>query len=350
MPIKTLQVRVRDKHAHALREMSVAVNQVWNFVNALSQRAIRERGLFLSAYDIHPYTKGSGKLLGLHSQTVQAITEEYVTRRKQFKKTKLRWRVSRGARRALGWVPVKSLEWRDGQVFHGGRYFKVFDSYGLSAYRLKSGSFSEDARGRWYLNIAAEVAEEKPKGTNAVGIDLGCKTVATASDGTVMASGRWYRDLEQSLAIAQRAKNKQRVRAIHAKIKHRRKDAQHKFTTDLVRHNAAIFVGDVDSMKLVKTQLAKSVLDAGWGQLKALLKSKCDRAGVVFEEVSEYLTTQTCSACGALPTQRPKGIAGLGIREWTCDACGSHHDRDINAARNILAVGLDRLAGEKVAA
>jgi transposase len=112
----------------------------------------------------------------------------------------------------------------------------------------------------------------------------------------------------------------------------------------------AIVVGDVSPQKLVKTNMAKSVLDAGWGQLKTMLAYKCDHAGVVFEVVNESYTTQTCSCCGSLPDSRPRGIAGLGIREWACCDCGAVHDRDVNAARNILAIGLDRLAGEKVAA
>jgi IS605 OrfB family transposase len=145
--------------------------------------------------------------------------------------------------------------------------------------------------------------------------------------------------------VAQRAHKKKRVRAIHAKIANRRKDAIHQFTTNLVKNNAAIFVGDVASVKLVKTRMAKSTLDASWSSLKTALEYKCHQAGVVFEEVNEAYSTQTCSACGALPQSRPKGIAGLGIREWTCSECGAVHDRDVNAARNILALGHERLAG-----
>ena len=130
----------------------------------------------------------------------------------------------------------------------------------------------------------------------------------------------------------------------NAKIANRRKDALHKFSRMLVNQHGEFIVGNVSSLKLVKTNMAKSVLDAGWGQLKSMLEYKCDHAGVVFEEVNEAYTSQTCSSCGAKPDSRPKGIAGLGIREWTCDACGAHHDRDINAARNILALGRERLA------
>ena len=90
--------------------------------------------------------------------------------------------------------------------------------------------------------------------------------------------------------------------------------------------------------------MALSVHDAGWGQLKTQLEYKCAYAGGVFKVVNEAYTSQTCSSCGALPETRPKGIAGLGIREWTC-ACGVTHDRDINAARNILALGYGRPVG-----
>jgi IS605 OrfB family transposase len=331
--------------------MARSVNFVWNYINELSHRSIKEKGRFLSAYDLHPYTKGSGKELGLHSQTLQCVAAEYVTRRKQFKKSHLNWRKSGGVRRSLGWVPINTgqAQWKNGQVFHNGCYYKVFDSYGLSQYKFRSASFNEDSRGRWYFNVVVDVAVAQSKGTAAVGIDLGCKEAATDSTGHRVI-GRRYRELEQKIAIAQRAKNKARVKAIHAKIKNRRSDDLHKYSRKLVNENAAIFVGNVNSLGLAKTKLAKSVLDAGWGMLKTQLEYKSAHAGCVFEVVNEGYTTQTCSCCRSIPASSPKGRAGLGIRGWTCSDCGAVHEcRDTNAAKNILAVGLDRLAGEKVA-
>ena len=102
-------------------------------------------------------------------------------------------------------------------------------------------------------------------------------------------------------------------------------------------------MGDVSSQKLVKTKMAKSTLDAGWSMLKTMLEYKSQQAGVVFEVVNESYTTQTCSCCGNIPASSPKGRAGLRIREWTCSDCGAAHNRDTNAARNILAAGLRRL-------
>ncbi|WP_372987590.1 RNA-guided endonuclease InsQ/TnpB family protein [Marinobacter sp.] len=343
---KTLKVRVRSKHAKTLKRQAAAVNLVWNYINELSCRSIRERGVFLSAYDIHPYTQGVGKLIGLHSQTVQRVSAEYVTRRKQFRKQRLAWRKTHGARRSLGWIPVNSgaAKWRHGQIYFNGQHYKVWDSYGLSKYRFKTASFSEDSRGRWYFNVAVEVPKEYSTGTGAVGIDLGCKDVATCSDGQKL-NGRWYRAMEERLAAAQRARKKQRVKAIHAKIANRRKNAMHQFSRRLVDQNAAIVVGDINTKGLTRTRLAKSIRDAGWGMLKTMLAYKCEHAGVVFEEIDEAYTTQVCSCCGAISESSPKGRAGLRIREWTCSECGASHDRDVNAARNILAVGHGRLAG-----
>jgi len=343
---KTLKVRVKDKHANQLNLMARSVSFVWNYINDLSSRSIKEKQKFLSAYDLQNYTKGASKPLGLNSATVQMIGAEYATRRKQFKKAKLNWRKSKGSRRSLGWIPVRHdcISYKNGQVYHNKLFFSLWDSYGLSKYKFRSGSFNEDSRGRWYFNVVVSYTPEQSVGSKAVGIDLGCKETATDSNGYKLA-GREYRKLEEKLGKSQRANKKKEVKNIHAKIKNRRKDALHKYTNTLVRNNAAIFVGNVSSQKLVKTKMAKSVLDAGWGQLKNMLDYKCDHAGVYFEEVNESYTTQTCSSCGALPLERPKGIAGLGIREWTCSECGVAHDRDINAALNILALGHGRLAG-----
>ena len=178
----------------------------------------------------------------------------------------------------------------------------------------------------------------------SVGIDLGLKDSATASNGDKLQIKQTLK-YAKALAIAQRAKNKQRVKAIHAKIKNTRQDLIHKFTTQLVKDNALIVVGDIQSNQFnsKKGKLAKSVYDAGWFELKRQLNYKCENAGCRFEIVNERYTTQRCSCCGEITANSPKGRKSLGIREWICASCGTWHDRDINASRNILAVGLDRL-------
>ena len=341
---KTLRVRVKDKHAAQLRRMARSVNVVWNFLNELSERSIRERGIFLSPFDMQKYVQGAQKDLGLHSHTPLQVCKEYAARRKQSGKRCLSWRKSGGARRSLGWVPINTgmSKWKNNGVFHNGVVFKVWDNWGLAGHRFRTASFSEDARGRWYFNVVVEYDASRSEGSGAVGIDLGCKDAATTSEGQVL-TGRWFRGVEKDIAKAQRARKKKRVRALHAKAANRRKDALHKLSRKLVDTNAAIFVGNVSSSKMAKTKMAKSAADAGWGMFKTMLSYKCDHAGIVFEVVNEANSSRRCSCCGIIPDSSPKGMGGLGIREWICSDCGASHDRDVNAARNILRVGLDTL-------
>lgn len=338
-------MRIKDKHAKVLDTMARDVNLVWNFCNDLSYKHIQRTGKFFSGYDLQKYTAGATKEgLIINSASVQMIGAELVTRRRQFKKAKLRWRTSFGSRKSLGWIPFRHdcIAYKNGQLRYAGQCFGLWDSFGLSKYKLGSGSFSQDARGRWYANISVEVAVVQATGAASIGIDLGLKDFATMSDGTKIEAQRIYRAAEQKLAVAQRANKKARVKAIHAQITNRRKDFQHKLSTDLVYRNGAIFVGNVNASGLAKTNMAKSVLDAGWTSFRTMLKYKCDSAGVLFEEVNEAYSTVTCSACGS--RSGPKGLKELRIREWACTECGEYHDRDTNAAKNILARGHARLA------
>ena len=353
--LKTLKVRVKDKHQSILERMAFEVNQVWNAANEItatySYIPVPEVGWLrnnFSAFDLQKDLKSIKAERGfiLHSTTIQEVIAVHYKSRRQFKTDKLRWRVSGGTRRSLGWIPFKSgaAQWKNGQVYFAGHFFKVWDSYGLSQFEFRSGSFSQDSRGRWYFNIVVEAAQIASQATGQVGIDLGLKEVATCSNGLKLESKQFYRQLETKLGVAQRANKKQRVKAIHAKIKNRRLNHIHQFTTRLVKDNALIVVGNVNSSQLAKTKMAKSVLDAGWYILKTQLDYKSKAMRAVFIEVNESYTTQACSCCGSISANSPKGRAGLRIREWSCPECGALHDRDINAAKNILALGHERLA------
>ncbi|EHQ53385.1 transposase, partial [Ectothiorhodospira sp. PHS-1] len=276
--IKSLSVRVKDRHAKVLDRMAFEVNQVWNLANEMAYEAwhvpVPEvgwiQGVWLHPFDIQKALAGINKARGwlIGSATIQEVIAVHGKSRKQFKKSKLRWRVSGGPRRSLGWIPFKSraARFEGGKVRFAGESFGVWDSYGLENFKFRAGSFSQDARGRWYFNVQVEVAaQERSEGRSAVGIDLGLKDVATCSDGGRLSATQPYRTLERELGIAQRAGKKKRIKAIHAKIKHRRKDAIHKFSSMLVERHGAIFVGNVSSVSLAKTRMAKSVLDAGWG-------------------------------------------------------------------------------------
>jgi transposase len=352
---RTLRVRVKDKHAKTLSKMAFEVNQVWNAANEISRDfswvpipGVGYINLNTSEYDIQKELRSirTERDMSIGAATVQSVIGQHARSRKQSHKNKLGWRSLSGAKRALGWVPFKKagIKLVNGQIRFCGTHFSIWDSYGLAQHNLGTGSFSEDARGRWYFNTIVEVEVKPSEGKSAIGIDLGLKTVATCSDGITLEAKRLTNKHASALATAQRAHKARRVRAIHAKIKHARHDMLHKFSTMLVDRYGAVFVGDVSSVKLVKTRMAKSVLDAGWGMLREQLRYKAIARSVIFAEVNERNTTQTCSSCGVISASSPKGRAGLGIREWSCSTCGAQHDRDINAAKNILRLGHQALA------
>jgi IS605 OrfB family transposase len=204
----------------------------------------------------------------------------------------------------------------------------------------KGGCFVEDARGHWWVCLRVEVTERPQAPDHEVGIDLGLKHLAALSSGIKIEAPKYYYRYEDKLASAQRAGNKEHARALNAKIANCRRDYAHKWTTWVARSFRDIFLGDVSSSQLARTTMAKAVYDAGWGMSKQFLRYKASRHGGSCEDVSEKFTTQICSTCGGLPPERPRGIAGLRVRQWECSLCGAIHDRDVNAAKNILIAGL----------
>jgi IS605 OrfB family transposase len=315
------------------------VNFVWNYCNDRQKDALRFGRKWLSGFDLNKRTTGSSKDLKLHSGTVNAVCEQYAKSRGQKKRAYLRYR----GKKNLGWVPLKGRELkREGNAFRfAGNTFRVFSSRALPDGTIKDGTnFSCDSRGNWFLNIVIDVAgcdiSSARQPVRGVGIDLGLKDFASLSTGEKVQARCIYRSAEEGLAVAQRANEKRRVKAIHAQIANRRNDFHHKLSSRIIKEFDYIVVGNVNAAGLARTTMAKSVLDAGWSSFRNQLAYKAVKHGAWFEEVSESYTTQTCSDCGTLPDSRPKGIAGLGIRNWTCSGCGSVHDRDLNAAKNIL--------------
>ncbi|AJA07484.1 IS605 family transposase OrfB [Sphingopyxis fribergensis] len=342
----TIKVRLRDKHSALLNRQAAAVNLVWNYCNEISRKAWSRDRRWLSKFDIAKLTAGSSAELGLHSHTIMRTSHEFAKSRDKAKRAGLRWR----SRKSLGWVPFNTGH---AQVISAGQIkFKgvIFEAMHWRdelqpGVKIGAGSFNCDARGRWYFNAPIEVGCDEPTARPAVGIDLGLKDLATLSDGGKIEAPRLYRASEAALATSQRArKAPKRIRNIHAKIANRRKDHLHKASAAIAKKYGTIVVGDVSAKRLAQTKMAKSVNDAGWSMLRDMLSYKALRHGGRYIVANERMSTQTCSECGSIPPSRPKGIAGLGIRGWECSDCGTVHDRDVNAARNILRVGLDALA------
>jgi putative transposase len=342
----TYRYRIKDKHAKRLNAQARAINFVWNYCNETQRKAANDHRKWLTGYDLWKLVAGATKEgLDLHSHSAMRVCLQYEKSRKQHKKPWLKWR----SKRSLGWVPFNTghVQLRDGAfVFRRERYDVWLHRDLPEGAKIGAGSFSQDTRGRWYINCPVEVAEATQAPLKYVGIDLGLKELAVLSTGEKIEAPQLYRKSEAVLAMAQRRRKTKRVKAIAAKVANRRKDFLHKASSKLVNEYGLIVVGDVSSTKLAQTNMAKSVLDAGWSSFRDMLSWKVRlRSGGMLLEVNERFTTQTCSKCGCLPPSRPKGIAGLSNRMWRCDDCGADHDRDHNAARNILRIGLDTLRG-----
>src|SRR5271169_251778 len=188
--IRTLRLKLKPEGCAWLNAAAIEVNQVWNYANEISGKAWRPfagRAKWLSAYDLNNLTAGAAPEFDfLGSATIQRINAEFATRRNQLKKLRLKWRVSRGPRRSLGWIPFKAeqLKLKGQCVRFSGKAFRVFERKRLSGIRWKCGCFAQDAVGDWWLCVPVEHAVgQVPAPKAAVGIDLGLKSAAATSDG-----------------------------------------------------------------------------------------------------------------------------------------------------------------------
>jgi putative transposase len=202
--------------------------------------------------------------------------------------------------------------------------------------------------GRYYASFVVDrQATPLPASGREVGIDLGLARLAVTSDGEIIPNPRFLRNKERRLARAQRAlsrkrkgsanraKARRRVAVLHRKVRQARLDHAHKTALKLVRDNQAVYAEDLAVSGLARTKLAKSVADVGWSQLLRLIEEKAAQYGRMFARIGRFEpTSQVCSACGVNDGPKP-----LHVRSWACAARGMVHDRDVNAARNILAAG-----------
>ena len=244
----------------------------------------------------------------------------------------------------MGWIPFKNqsiqFDEEKGVATYLGNDFKTFYHRKIQG-KIKTGCFAQDSLGNWFVNLVCEVeAEQANHSADAVGIDLGLKTVATLSDGYKIENPKFLDKSLEKLGKAQRHNKKQQVKKLHKKIKNQRKDFLHKESTKIVKKILNIFIGNVSGVFLQKTQ-GKSSADASVGLLRNLLKYKAIKHSGNFYEVVEKFTTLTCGACSE--RTGPQGLTGLNIREWGCSNCGAVHDRDVNAAQNILRFGHETL-------
>jgi putative transposase len=204
--------------------------------------------------------------------------------------------------------------------------------------------------GRWSVSLLVEVEiEPLPESPNQIGIDLGITSLVALSTGEKVSNPKGFRAkraklrrVQKTLSRKQKRSNNRykarlKVAKVHEQISDARKDFLHKLTTQLVRENQTIAVEDLAVKNMVKNhKLALAIGDASWGELVRQLEYKCDWYGRTFIKIDRWFpSSKRCGHCGHVVEKLP-----LNIREWDCPKCGTKHDRDVNAAKNILAAGL----------
>jgi putative transposase len=210
---------------------------------------------------------------------------------------------------------------------------------------------SRDPCGRWYVSLAVDVADpgQLPATGAVVGVDLGIKDFAVTSDGEKIPNPRGLARRERNLTryqrrlarcqkgSANRAKARAKVARAHRKVRASRQDFLHRASVRLVRDHDVIVIEDLNVAGMVRNRpLAKAISDCGWGTFRRMIEYKAARAGRHLIVIDRwYPSSKTCSVCGHL-----LAALRLSTRTWQCPSCGTRHDRDINAAKNILAAGL----------
>ena len=225
-----------------------------------------------------------------------------------------------------------------------------FEDVDLSTLNPTMVVISRDPDGRWHVTFAVDTDAPGPleAAGHAIGVDLGVKDFAVTSDGGCIANPRHLERKARNLARYQRRmarcrrgsmnrrKAKAKVARAHRKVRNARADFLHRTSTNLVRRADTIVIEDLAVTNMVKNRrLARVISDAGWGELRRQLEYKAERAGRTLVVIDRwYPSSKTCSACGHLLAK-----LSLSTRHWTCPTCRTRHDRDINAAKNILAAG-----------
>jgi putative transposase len=209
---------------------------------------------------------------------------------------------------------------------------------------------SRESDGRWYVTFTAEAADPGPleQTGHAIGVDLGVTDFAVTSDGDKIANLRHLERKARSLArhqrrlarcqkgSANRAKAAAKVARAHRKVRDARRDFLHRASTRLVRTADLIVIEDLNVRGMVRNRhLARAIADCGWGEFRRQLAYKCQRYDRHLVVIDRWCpSSKTCSGCGHRLAE-----LSLSARQWTCPSCGIRHDRDINAAKNILAAG-----------
>lgn len=334
---------------------------------------IRAKNGWLSEYDLSKFSTGTSKILNIPSDCIQAMNTFIATAKSNMIKSEGYVDLRFKNRRSRPWIPFKNVQssqinMRTGKMKFNGMTLKINIDRDIEG-KLGGGSFVKEADG-WYICVSATAEEEKclkKHGSEKIGIDLGIKTAIVCSDGTeknitapgVKVYGREFKTTSEAINILKSKRDKlinkkkagsktnfKRIENISKKI--RKLELYEKRTREMTQYNIAhelcdkadsVFVGDV-SGKFIQIVGGKKTKINSVGLFRERLKWICKKRGVSYLDVGEFQTSMKCSSCGHVGEKKT-----LEIREWTCSVCGTHHDRDVNAAINIRDKGVDLVKG-----
>lgn len=313
---------------------------VWNWAVRKIELNAKDH-IYFSEKKFQNLLANHSKTLGIPSHTIQGtLLDAHMAWSRCFQGLSRRPRL-KGKRRPLNSISFPDPLTTDNYSVTIPGIGKVkFHKQSIPEGKIKRGRICKRASG-WHLCLFIDA---KPKEiiktqNGQTGIDPGFHDLLTFDNGEKISHPREFRKTEKRLGQSQRGKRKKLSARLHEKIKNRRKDRNHKLSRKLVEENNTICFLQ-DNHRVISKKFGKSVADSAHGQLRRMLEYKCLTGDTKLIFPDNKNSTRTCSTC--LSLTGPTGLAGLKVREWDCSVCGTHHDRDVNSARNALILGLGR--------
>jgi len=333
-----LKLRLNAKQEQVCEQWLYHLTSVWNWSVRKIELNAKDK-IYFSKRDFQNLLAGHGERLDIPSHTLQGIlSTAHQSWTRCFTGIAHKPRL-KGMRRPLNSIPfpdpIRKPE--DEKIRLPGIGKVRFHKMEIPEGGIKCGRIVKRASG-WYLClfIDAEPKTITRTAEGVIGIDPGFKDLLTMSDGEVIEHPRELRVAALRLGQAQRGRRKKLTARIHERVANKRKDRNHKLSRSLVAENKVIcFLKD--NHRAIAKRFGKSVCDSAHGGFRLMLQYKSLIGGTELIFPENRNSTRTCSTCGAL--SGPTGLAGLKVRQWVCGACGAHHDRDVNSARNALIAG-----------